>query len=76
MSGVEERAEGTWQEGKGKVKEAVGELTEDEHLEREGLMDQVKGKGKQALGKGKEALDKAKEAIADVKESVKERPDD
>ena len=40
---------GGWDETKGRVKEAAGDLTDDEELEREGKIDQGKGKVKDAV---------------------------
>jgi uncharacterized protein YjbJ (UPF0337 family) len=45
-------------EMKGRVKEAAGDLTDDERLQREGKMDQAGATVKQKTG---EAVDKAKE---------------
>ena len=36
MAGEKDRAEGTWQDTKGKVKEKAGDATDNESLEREG----------------------------------------
>ncbi len=40
---------GGWDETKGRMKEAAGDLTDDEELEREGKIDQGKGKVKDAV---------------------------
>lgn len=53
--GNEHKAE----EYKGRAKEAAGDLTGDEDLQREGKMDQ-------ASSRVKEAVDSAKETIKDV----------
>ena len=45
---------------KGRVKKAVGELTDDEDLQREGDIDQASGKAKQATEK---VADKARGAV-------------
>jgi uncharacterized protein YjbJ (UPF0337 family) len=42
-------AEGKFDEVKGKAKEAVGDATDDEDLEREGKVDQVTGKIKEKV---------------------------
>ena len=47
---------GQTDEFKGRVKKAVGELTGDEKLKREGEIDKVAGKLKQGVDKMKEAL--------------------
>jgi uncharacterized protein YjbJ (UPF0337 family) len=41
---------------KGKIKEAAGKATEDRDLEREGQMDQAKGKAKEAWEDVKDAV--------------------
>ncbi len=50
-------------EAKGRVKEAAGDLTGNEDLEREGKMDQAGATVKEKTG---EAVDKTKEALDDV----------
>jgi uncharacterized protein YjbJ (UPF0337 family) len=62
-------------EAKGDVKEAVGDVTGNEDLEHEGKKDRTKGKAKQALGTTKEAAGKAKEAAADAVDAAKDRMD-
>jgi uncharacterized protein YjbJ (UPF0337 family) len=47
-------------ETKGRVKEAAGDLTDDNELKREGQADQATGKAKDAIDN---AADKAKDAI-------------
>lgn len=54
-------------EAKGHVKEAVGDLTDNERLEREGKLDQVSGDVK---GKAEEAKDKVGEAVDAAKERL------
>jgi len=61
--------------GKGDVKEAMGDVTGNEDLEREGKKDRTKGKAKQALGATKDAAGKAKEAAAGAVDSAKDRMD-
>jgi uncharacterized protein YjbJ (UPF0337 family) len=63
---MDDRKEGTMDKAKGKVKEAAGELTGDDRLEREGKEDQLEGAGKQAVGHVKEAGRDVKEAIEDA----------
>lgn len=58
MSSEEDRAKGTGNDLKGKVKEGVGKLTGDRDLEAEGNLDQAKGKGQKALGDIKDAFKK------------------
>jgi uncharacterized protein YjbJ (UPF0337 family) len=45
---------------KGRAKEAAGDLTDDEELEREGKIDQVTGKAKEKIEK---AADKVKDVL-------------
>jgi uncharacterized protein YjbJ (UPF0337 family) len=54
-------ASGKSDELKGRVKEAVGALTDDEKLKREGKADQAVGKLKQKVEK---VIDKVKEALS------------
>jgi len=50
-------------EAKGRIKEAAGDLTDDDDLKREGKMDQAGATVKRKTG---EVVDKAKEAVDDV----------
>jgi uncharacterized protein YjbJ (UPF0337 family) len=47
---------GTADEAKGRVKEAVGSLTDDDDLKREGKVDKAAGKAKDAVDKVKDKL--------------------
>ncbi len=47
---------GKMDEAKGRVKKAVGELTGDERLKREGTVDKAAGKVKQGVDHVKDAL--------------------
>jgi uncharacterized protein YjbJ (UPF0337 family) len=51
---------GTSDKIKGRVKEAVGALTDDQRLKREGKLDQATGKIKKAVER---VVDKAKNAV-------------
>ena len=51
---------------KGRVKEAAGDLTDNDRLKREGKFDQ-------AAGKVKEFVDDAKDKIDDTVDSVRDR---
>lgn len=53
-------AEGKFDEAKGRAKEAVGDLTDDDDLQREGQVDQASGKVK---GKVADAVDKVNDAV-------------
>ena len=54
---------------KGKVKEATGDITNDQELKTEGLIDQGKGKLKKAAGD-------IKDASEEIKDKVKEKFED
>jgi uncharacterized protein YjbJ (UPF0337 family) len=49
-------------DAKGRVKEAAGDLTDDEDLQREGKIDQATGTVKDKVG---EAADKVKDTVTD-----------
>jgi len=49
--GDENRAEGTKDDVKGRIKDAAGGLTGDESLQTEGKIDRAKGKIKDEVGK-------------------------
>lgn len=51
---------------KGRVKEAAGDLTDNDDLKREGKTDQ-------AAGKVKEVLDDVKDKVEDAVDAVKDR---
>jgi uncharacterized protein YjbJ (UPF0337 family) len=51
---------------KGRAKEAIGDLTDDEDLQREGKTDR-------AAGKVKETLDGLKDTAADAVDAVKDK---
>lgn len=51
---------GTFDEAKGRTKEAAGDLTGDEELQREGKVDKFSGKVKEAVS---DATDKVKDAL-------------
>ncbi len=54
-SSTRDRAEGMFDEGKGKGKQAWGDLTDNEQTKSEGQVDELKGKGEQAVGDIKDA---------------------
>jgi uncharacterized protein YjbJ (UPF0337 family) len=53
---------------KGHLKEAIGDLTDDERLEREGKADKAAGKTKSAAGK---VADTVADAADDVRDRLK-----
>jgi uncharacterized protein YjbJ (UPF0337 family) len=52
---------------KGRAKQAIGDLTDDEKLRREGKVDETAGKAKEKVGKlsdkAEDAIDKAKDKL-------------
>ena len=54
---------------KGKIKQAIGDLTENENLKREGRRDEIKGKVTGALDEVKKAV---KDAFGNVKKAAKD----
>jgi uncharacterized protein YjbJ (UPF0337 family) len=65
-SAEKDRAEGTWDRAKGKVKEGAGRVTGDRSLEDEGKADQAEGSVERAKGHVKEAGKRIKEGVEDV----------
>jgi len=55
MGGLEDKLEGKADELKGKVKQGVGDATNDHRLQAEGIGDQAEGKVEQAIGEAKDA---------------------
>ena len=56
MSGKSDQA-------KGRVKQAAGDLTDNEDLEREGERDEAAGKAKEFIGDAKDTLDDAVDSV-------------
>jgi uncharacterized protein YjbJ (UPF0337 family) len=54
------------QRAKGKAKEAAGDVTDNERLEREGRKDQAKGSANKAKGHVKDAAKSVKKGARDV----------
>jgi uncharacterized protein YjbJ (UPF0337 family) len=50
---------------KGRVKEAAGDLTDDEDLQREGQADQASGKAKELVDDVKDKIDSAIDSVKD-----------
>jgi uncharacterized protein YjbJ (UPF0337 family) len=57
---------------KGRVKEAAGDLTDDEKLKREGKVDQASASVKEKIG---DVSEKAEEGVEKVKDKVQEKMD-
>jgi len=60
--------EGKGKQVKGKMKEAVGDLTDNDRLRDEGAGDNAEGSVQETLGKGKRKIG---EAIEDVGKNIK-----
>jgi uncharacterized protein YjbJ (UPF0337 family) len=54
-------------QAKGRVKQAVGDLTDDDQLKKEGKLDELGGKVKEAMDTVK---DKAADAVDKIKDKV------
>ena len=55
---------------KGRAKEAVGDMTDDDRLKREGKADRASGKAKEMV---EDVKDKAEDAIDSMKEKLHRR---
>jgi uncharacterized protein YjbJ (UPF0337 family) len=58
---------GEMDQATGRIKQAAGDLTDDEDLKRDGEKDEAAGKVKETVGKAKDKLD---DAIDDVRSKV------
>ena len=60
---------GNMDQAKGRVKQAVGDLTDDDDLRREGKTDEAAGKAKEKVrdlgDRAEDAIDRAKERMTD-----------
>jgi len=61
MSDVEDRAE----QAKGRAKQAVGDLTDNDDLKREGTLDKAAGTAKEKIGDAKDKIDDAVDSVKD-----------
>ncbi len=59
--GNQDQLEGKWDQATGKVKEEIGDATDNERMEREGQLDQAKGDVKEGVGDVREKVDDAVE---------------
>jgi uncharacterized protein YjbJ (UPF0337 family) len=57
-SSTKDQAEGTFHEMKGKVKEAVGKLSDNSKLEGEGLGEKIAGNVQKKIGQVEKVLEK------------------
>jgi len=61
--GTGDKIRGTLEETKGEVKQGVGDLTGDDRLKGEGILDEAKGKAQNILGDIKDKVEDVKEDI-------------
>lgn len=61
--GTGDKIRGTLEETKGEVKQGVGDLTGDDRLKSEGVLDEAKGKAQNLLGDIKDKVEDVKEDI-------------
>jgi len=61
---------GNMDEAKGRAKQAVGDLTDDDDLRREGKVDEKSGKAKEMVG---DLKDKVEDTIDNVKDKAKNK---
>ena len=57
-SSIRDKAEGTFHEVKGKVKEIAGKLSDNPKLEAEGINEKIDGKVQEKIGEVKKVLGK------------------
>ena len=55
-TGTKDQAEGTFHQAKGKVKEVVGNITDNPKLKAEGTAERVAGKVQEKIGQVKKVL--------------------
>ena len=55
-SSIRDKAEGTFHEVKGKVKEVAGELSDNPKLEAKGTYEKIAGKVQEIIGQAEKAL--------------------
>jgi len=57
-SSIRDKAEGTFHEVKGKIKEVAGDLSDNSRLEAEGIAEKIAGKVQEKIGQAKKVWDK------------------
>lgn len=72
-SGDRDRIEGKLEEGKGNLKQAWGDVTGDDKLKAEGMMDEAKGKSQGFLG---DIKNKIEDVVDDVRDAVDDATND
>jgi len=56
--GIDQQIQGNLDQAKGKIKEEVGDLTDNEKMEYEGKLDQAKGKVEEGIGEARTTWDR------------------
>jgi uncharacterized protein YjbJ (UPF0337 family) len=69
-SSTRDRAEGMFDEGKGNLKQGVGDLTGNDRMKGEGMLDEMKGKGEGLLGDLKDAAGDLTDDAGKMKDDV------
>ncbi|HLL51697.1 MAG TPA: CsbD family protein [Thermomicrobiales bacterium] len=69
-SSTRDRAEGMFDEGKGNLKQGVGDLTGNDRMKGEGMLDEMKGKGEGLLGDLKDAAGDLMDDAGKMKDDV------
>jgi uncharacterized protein YjbJ (UPF0337 family) len=72
-SSTRDRAEGMFDQGKGKAKQGIGDLTDNEQMKGEGMVDEMKGKAEQAWGDIKDAAGDLKDDADRMKDDVERK---
>lgn len=63
--GNQDQIEGKWDQATGKIKEEIGDATDNERMEYEGKADQAKGQVKEGVGNVTEKIDDAADDVAE-----------
>jgi len=71
--GIGDKMRGKGEEIVGRAKGTIGDMTDSERLQGEGMVGQVEGKGRQAEGGIKGALDNLGDKIGDTVDNVKDK---
>ena len=56
--GIDQKIQGNLDQATGKIKEEVGDLTDNEKMEYEGKLDQAKGKVEEGIGEARDTWDR------------------
>lgn len=56
MSSTSDKIKGNANEAAGKIKQGVGDMTDNQRLQGEGAAQEIKGQGQQVKGKVKDAI--------------------